>query len=298
MSQCAERRRPDAAARDLQYPRILPVEPIRVVTTTADAFFRPAGPAHWRQLDPTFDERDGLVASWPRFHAATAGRALFARLGDYPAALLIAGCDRPATTAITRMFKRVPCFAGSDWGHDDELEGALLLAGLREPQHSERHCFQTSYVGARYAEYFAHADFRLIWLVREPRAAVFSLLGERQRARPTSAEPADDQPTSTGGSRLEQACATYIATVRQTLELKQRLGKRIAVIDYDALIADRARLLRALCRFAAVEYDQRLLGHLHGKSTRRGILASWEAAIVDSRALPAYRRALEAAQNF
>jgi hypothetical protein len=103
---------------------------------------------------------------------------------------------------------------------------------------------------------------------------------------------------STGGqgaSRLEKACAAYLASIRQTIELKERLGERVAVVDYDELAADRNRLLPALCRFAEVSCDTHLLRHLHGKSVRKGALASFEATIVESRALPAYRRARAAA---
>ena len=278
----------------------LPVEPTRVVTTAADALFGLNAPGRWAVSDPSSDERDLRVVSWSQFHAVTAGRALLHRLGDYSDALLVAGCDRPAATAMTRLFKRVAPFIGSTSGPDDELDGALLLAGLREPQNRSRHCFQTNYLGPRYSEYFAHADFRLIWIVREPRAAVFSMLNERQRSRPRHADLtlADRRSVSTGASRLEQACAMYVATIEQTLELKQRLGRRIAIVDYDDLVIDRTRLLPALCRFTAVDYDKQLLGHLHGKSARRGLLTSWEAAIVDNLTRPAYHRALAASQIF
>jgi hypothetical protein len=89
--------------------------------------------------------------------------------------------------------------------------------------------------------------------------------------------------------------AAYLASIRQTLEIKERLGERVAVVDYDELAADRNRLLPALCRFAAVSCDVRVLRHLHGKSVRKGPLASFEATIVESRALDAYRRARAAA---
>jgi hypothetical protein len=220
-----------------------------------------------------------------------------AKLDDYPGALLIAGCDWSATTAITRLFKRLSPFADSSWSHDDELDGALLLAGRREPRAAGRNCFQTTYVRERYREYFAHDDFKLVWIVREPRATVRSLLASRSRALPPR-NALGLSGKSTGGqgaSRLEKACAAYLASIRQTTELKERLGERVAVVDYDELAADRNRLLPALCRFAGVGCDVHVLRHLHGKSVRKGSLASFEAAIVDQLALPAYRRARAAA---
>ncbi|HEX7236338.1 MAG TPA: hypothetical protein VF405_05210 [Gammaproteobacteria bacterium] len=237
------------------------------------------------------------INSWSSFYAALNDAPFLAKLDDYSEALLIGGCDWAAATAITRLFKRLPCFADSSWGHDDELDGALLLAGRSERRTVGRPCFQTTYVRERYREYFAHDDFKLIWVVREPRAAVSSLLTSRERALPhrnalgLSGKSAGGQ----GASRLEKACAAYVASIRQTLELKERLGERVAVVDYDELAADRNRLLPALCRFAAVPCDIHVLRHLHGKSVRKGALASFEGTIVDQLALPAYRRARSAA---
>ena len=236
------------------------------------------------------------ITSWHGYYTATAHRPALAHLDDYPNALLIAGCDWSAATAITRLFKRLPTFADSSWVHDDELDGALLLSGLQQGPTDGRHCFQTTFVRERYREYFAHERYRLVWIVREPRAAVPSLL-DHQRVLPrrTALGLTAKSASGQGASRLEKACATYVATIRQTLELAERLGERIAVVDYDELVADRARLLPALCRFASVNCDSRVLRHLHGKSVRKGALASFEAAIVDELALPAYRRARQAA---
>jgi hypothetical protein len=222
---------------------------------------------------------------------------LFERLDEFSDALLIAGCDWSATTAVTRLFKRLPCFADSSWGHDDELDGALLLAGLRSRRSLGRHCFQTTYVREHYREYWEHEGFRLVWIVREPRAAVHSLLGNRQKRLPrrTVLGLAGKSADGHAVSRLERACATYLSSIDQTFELKKRLGERMAVVDYDELARNRERLLPALCRFASVDCAAPLLRHLHGKSVRKGILASWEAMIIDRLALPAYRRARLAA---
>ena len=271
-----------------------------MVTIAADASLRLTLARHKRRAHLTelvHRRGDHGINSWSSFYTALNDAPLFARLDDYPKALLIGGCDWAAATAITRLFKRLPCFADSSWGHDDELDGALLLAGRSARRTVGRPCFQTTYVRERYREYFAHDDFKLIWVVREPRAAVSSLLASRGRALPhrntlgLSGKSAGGQ----GASRLEKACAAYTASIRQTLELKERLGERVAVVDYDELATDRSRLLPALCRFANVSCDGHVLRHLHGKSVRKGVLASFEATIVDQLALPAYRRARSAA---
>jgi hypothetical protein len=271
-----------------------------VVTIAADASLQLALARHKRRSHLTqlvHRRGDHGINSWSDFYAAHAHEPLLARLDDYPEALLIAGCDWAAATAITRLFKRLPCFTDSSWGHDDELDGALLLSGRREHRPIGRPCFQTTYVRERYREYFAHDDFKLVWVVREPRAAVSSLLANRERTLPPrhalglSGKSAGGQ----GASRLEKACATYLASIRQTLEIKERLGARVAVVDYDELAADRNRLLPALCRFAEVSCDIHVLRHLHGKSVRKRPLADFEGTIVDQLALPAYRRARAAA---
>ena len=268
-----------------------------MVTIAADASLRLARHKRRAHITQLVQRRGGHgITSWAGYYADLADQPFLAKLDDYPDALLIAGCDWSATTAVTRMFKRLPCFTDSSWGHDDELDGALLLAGHRPRAPGRRHCFQTTYVRDRYTEYFAHDRFKLVWIVREPRAAVRSLLESRDRALParTVLGLAGKSPLGQGASRLEKACAAYLASIRQTLELKERLGDRVAVIDYDELAADRGRLLPALCRFASVGCDAYVMRHLHGKSVRKGALASWEGAIVDQLALPAYKRARSA----
>lgn len=265
-----------------------------MVTIAAEAELRLARykrRAHFSELAHRVDAR---IGSWPEFYAATADRPLLAKLDDYRDALLIAGCDRAAVTAITYLFKRLPEFADSSWSHNDELDDALLLAGLRTDGAPGRQCFQTTYLGERYREYLANDRFKLVWIVREPRAAVRSLLAglERDRARaPRPARAPADKGGQGGVSRLERACASYIESLRQGIELKERLGERVAVVDYDELSANRDRLLPALCRFAAVDYDASLLRLLNGRSARKSTLASFEASIVDRRAMQVYRRA-------
>jgi hypothetical protein len=271
-----------------------------VVSIAADASLRLAQARHKRRAHfiELVHRRGGeAIGSWSDFYSVMGDEPFLATLDDYPGALLIAGCDWSATTAITRLFKRLPPFADSSWGHDDELDGALLLAGRRERRAAGRNCFQTTYLRERYREYFEHDNFKLVWIVREPQATVRSLLSSRSRALPAR-NVLGLSGKSTGGqgaSRLEKACAAYLASIRQTAELKERLGERLAIVDYDELAADRNRLLPALCRFAGVSCDAHVLRHLHGKSVRKGSLASFEAAIVDQLALPAYRRARAAA---
>src|SRR5262249_31936917 len=111
----------------------------------------------------------------------TPERPLLAHLDEFRDSLLIAGCQRSGTTALARLFKRADGIADCDFGEDDELDAALLLSGWVRRFTSGRHCFQTTYLNDRYSEYFEHSDFRLIWMVREPRSVVYSMLHNWRR---------------------------------------------------------------------------------------------------------------------
>ncbi|HEX5049939.1 MAG TPA: hypothetical protein VFX89_22690 [Gammaproteobacteria bacterium] len=243
------------------------------------------------------------ITSWADFDELVAlpGRPLLARLDDFEDSLLVAGCAGSGTTAIARLFKRTDGLADHAFGHDDELDGALLLAGYVERFDDRRHCFQTSYLGDRFREYFEHPDFRLVWIVREPATVVSAMLNAWKRAAldrllpPGGGRPYPEttgRSLSSGVSRLDRACAAYAESIARTFEIAARLGPRAAIVDYDELAAHRAQLLPQLCAFAGTPFDRRHLCHLHGKSVHTAhTLAKWEAARVAELAAPAYRRA-------
>lgn len=242
------------------------------------------------------------VGSWTEFEelVAVRGRPLLARLDDYEDALLIAGCAWSGDTAIARLLKRTDGIADHGFGHDDELDGALLLAGHVDRFDARRHCFQTTYLSHRFGEYFEHDDFRLIFLLREPLSVVGAMLNSWKRAALDRLLPAGGGPpypesasrVPLGASRLDKACAAYVESVARTAEIASRLGPRVAIVDYDELAARRARLLPQLFEFARVPFDPGLLSHLHGKSVHKGhTLAAWETALVEQLAAPAYLRA-------
>ena len=210
---------------------------------------------------------------------------------------MIDGCDWSATTAVTRLFKRLPYFADSSSGHDDELDGALLLSGLRGKRRPDAIAFRpVTSVRASVnisltrtsGSYGSCASRELL----SPRCSATE--GKLYRAAPPGDWPAS--PAAMAHRVSRKPAQRYLASIRQTLELEERLGERIAIVDYDELAAERAQLLPALCRFASVPFDNHLLRHLHGKSVRKGVLASWEAMVIDQLTLPAYRRARVAAR--
>ena len=246
------------------------------------------------------------VFSWADFHDVVKqpNQPLLARLDDYDDSVLVAGTHRSGTSALSYLLKRADGIADHCFGADDELDGALLLAGYVARLADGRHCFQTTYLNDRYTEYFEHDNFRLIWMLREPRSIVHSLLQSWKRSGPNRSFDARDAKVldpkarrthvgSQGGcSRLDRACASYVAKTEQTFALRERLGARMAIVDYDDLVAHRDVLLPQLCEFAEIPYDRDLTRQLHGKRARNGVrLAPWEARHVDDLCDEVYRKA-------
>ena len=248
------------------------------------------------------------IRSWAAFHAIVKqrDRPLLKTLDDYSDPILVAGCQRSGTTALARLLKRADGMVDHAFGHDDELDGALLLAGYASRGTKGRHCFQTTYLNDRVHEYFEHSDFRLIWMLREPRSVVHSMLNNWKRgalnrlfdacgADVLARDPAPSLRTTwLGPSRLAKACSSYVAKTAQTFELRARLESRIAVVDYDELVANKASLLPKLCEFAGVAFSQRLVEGLHARSiVKRDRLGTRDAEYVDRLCASVYGRALE-----
>jgi len=248
------------------------------------------------------------VRSWAAFHSIVKqpGRPLLAKLDDYADAILVAGCQRSGTTALARLLKRADGMIDHAFGHDDELDGALLLAGYATRGTEGRHCFQTTYLNDRFREYFEHRDFRLIWMLREPRSVVYSMLNNWKRGAlnrlfdacgaevlARSGERPSLSDTWLGPSRLTKACASYAAKTAQTALLHERLGGKIAIVDYDELVANKRTLLPKLCDFAGLRYESRLGDALHDRSVgKRDKLNPRQAEQVDRTCSASYEGAL------
>jgi hypothetical protein len=244
------------------------------------------------------------IRSWAAFHSTVKqpGRPLLAKLDDYADPILVAGCQRSGTTALTRLLKRADGMIDHAFGHDDELDGALLLAGHATRGTEGRHCFQTTYLNDRFREYFEHRGFRLIWMLREPRSVVYSMLNNWKRGALNRLYDAcgaevlarsGQRPGLLGPSRLTKACASYVGKTAQTALLRERLGDKIAIVDYDELVAHKRTLLPQLCEFAGVRYDTRLSDALHDRSVgKRDKLSARQAEEVDEACAAVYASAL------
>ncbi len=249
---------------------------------------------------------DSPVSDWAEFHRVVKqpGKELLENLDEFGTDnILVAGCQRSGTTAVTQVLGRAREMANYAFGDDSELDGALLLAGRVARFTGGRHCFQTTYLNDRFPEYLLHRSFRLIWLVREPRSVVYSMLHNWRRAALNRLYAACGSTTLDrvrkgawvfgrwrGPSRLEKACASYIAKSEQAVLLHRQLGERMLIVDYDEVVSNPEPALREICEFIDLPFDRCLLGHLHAKSLQRGNrLSPWEAYRVDGVCMDAYR---------
>jgi hypothetical protein len=247
------------------------------------------------------------IDSWAEFHATVRrpGQRLLEKLDQFEDAVLVAGCQRSGTTAVTRLLKSAAGIVDYRFGHDDELDGALLLAGYAEVRATGRCCFQTTYLNDRFREYTEHADFRLIWILREPLAVVRSMLRNWSRAalnrlydacgHAALAEVSCEDSALRdwlGPSALEKACASYIAKTGQTFALRDALGDRVLIVDYDDLVLNKEVLLPRICEFARVPFAPDLLRGLHTRSVGGGKrLSERDSEKVESACGELYRRA-------
>lgn len=246
------------------------------------------------------------VNSWAEFHdiVKRPEKPLLGRLDAFPDSVLVAGCQRSGTTAVARLFKSADGIADYGFGYDDELDGALLLAGHVKQFSTGRHCFQTTYLNDRFTEYFDHEDFRLVWMLRQPRSVVYSMLHNWKRGALnrlfdacgeqylSAARPRSLLADWIGPSRLDKACASYVAKTQQTHLLRERLGERMAIVDYDDLVSHKDELLPQLCEFASIPFTSELSRRLHRKSvTKSDRMADSESEYVDNLCGPAYREA-------
>ena len=248
------------------------------------------------------------MRTWAEFHRVVKrpGSELLWRLDEFDDSILVAGCQRSGTTALTHAIGDTAGAAHYAFGRDSELDGALLLAGCVARFTEGRHCFQTTYLNDRFAEYLFHESFRLIWVLREPRSVVYSMLHNWRRGAlnrlydscGTTRLDAVHHETSMldrwmGPSRLDKACASYVGKTEQVFLLRRELKARMLVVDYDELVGRPNDTLRHICDFADTPFDPRLADHLHQRSSGRGDrLAPWQAARVDDACLAVYRAAL------
>lgn len=212
----------------------------------------------------------GTVTTWRAFREQSANSTkLLERLNDFSESVLVAGCQRSGTTMLARIITRSMGMTNYWFGLDDELDAAMILAGMVEHEPRGRYCFQTTYVDERYREYFEHQGrFKLVWMLRNPFSTVYSLLHNWPKPTFDRTFIRAAAPTLGGWdrhlfqlgrtrllSRLRQACYIYNAKVTQVPVLMGELGEdHMMVVDYDDLVLNAAQVLPAIYRFIDLEY--------------------------------------------
>ena len=225
------------------------------------------------------------IRSWARFDRAIrySDSRLLQKLPTFPNAILVAGCQRSGTTAVTRILRTALGNKYPALTSDDELDAALILCGQSEFMSESRCCFQSTYLNNRFEEYFDHDNFSLIWIIRNPQAVIRSMLFNWRRSALNrlfrscgqSALDADarerfDRFGKFAFSRLQKACFSYSAKTAQVHPIAEHLGKeRIYIVDYDDLLQNKEAELPALFQFANIPFNDEFLGMLKSRESAR-----------------------------
>ena len=249
------------------------------------------------------------VSTWQAFGRRIRPRAesLLVRLPAFERAVLVAGCQRSGTTALTRVIAGSAGFTRFAYTHDDELDAAQILAGVIDCPPGLRRCFQTTYLNERVSEYWSTpGNFRLIWVIREPVAVVRSMVYNWRRFALNELFLACGLGHATGREQAlvrrfgpwivpaaRRACLAYLAKTSQITEIAARLPHdRLRVVDYNDLVRHREQTLAKLFEFIGEPYRASYGAGLHDSSVGRSDgLTARARSQVESVCGPAYRAA-------
>jgi len=230
------------------------------------------------------------IRTWRKFSRVVRSkdRELLLQLGRFSRPVLVAGCQRSGTTAVTRAIAGSDGFDRFRITHDDELDAALILSGEEDWNSAGRYCFQTTYLNERYFEYFqSKADFQLIWVLRNPYSVVYSMLYNWKQFAlkelfASCGYPVMQEMFKAGkpgrASLLEMACYSYVGKMRQLFELRDKLpADRLMVIDYDRLCEAPAVHLGHVLRFIDAEFQPKVADAIHRASLAKSECLSEDA---------------------
>lgn len=252
--------------------------------------------------------QNASIRSWSQFDHKVrfSGRKLLNRLDDFSNNVLVAGCQRSGTTALSHLITGSSGMTEFRFGKDDELDAALILSGWVGHTPMGRYCFQTTYLNDSYSEYFEHGNYRLVWVLRNPASVIYSMLynwkiaalnrlfrhcgyallesNEQWRYRYLGAFSIP---------RLRRACLSYNAKVSQTFTLRERLGDdRLYIIDYDHLIHNKETVLPRIYDFIGLSYRKGYASRIHaGSFNKAKKFHQQHGEVLDSICFPIYQKA-------
>lgn len=248
------------------------------------------------------------INSWAQFDRKIrfSGRELLGELDHYRNAILVAGCQRSGTTALSRLITRSDGMVKFQYGVDDELDAALLLSGWVPHQPRGRYCFQTTYLNNSYPEYFEHDGYKLIWVLRNPGSVIYSMLYNWKRSalnrlfRHCGADLLDDEDKwkykhfgAISIPRMIRACLSYNAKVSQCFMLSERIGKdRFLVVDYENIINNKDSVLPMIYDFVGLAYKSDYKELIHpGSLNKANKFYGKHRELLDNLCVPIYERA-------
>ncbi len=248
------------------------------------------------------------VTSWGKFDRKVrfSGRKLFSTLDRFHNAVLVAGCQRSGTTALSQLITSSNGMTKFQLSSDDELDAALILSGWVPHDPQGRYCFQTTYLNNSYPEYFEHDNYKLIWVLRNPASVIYSMLYNWKRAalnrlfRHCGADLLDKHEYwryknlgSLAISRLRRACLSYNAKVSHVFKLRERLGDdQLFIIDYEKLISQKESILPMIYEFIDLPYRNEYAARVHSGSLNKAeIFYDWHKDLIDNLCMPVYARA-------
>lgn len=250
------------------------------------------------------------INSWQKFakHVRSNDCRLLKELDNFQDAVLVAGCQRSGTTMLARIITKSDGMVNYWFGHDDELDAAIILSGYTGHKPSGRYCFQTTYLNENFYEYFDHSGYKIIWVLRNPYSVVYSMLNNWGRFalnelfRGCGSDLLDNKEKRRyelfgirGISRLKRACLSYNVKTTQVFELKRRLeDTMVLVVDYDELVLNKEQLLPAIYRFIDLPYKQEYGGPIRSKNIKKAEqFSEKKKSTIEKLCMPVYKDARE-----
>lgn len=263
------------------------------------------------QLAPSQQAELKAYPSWERFRSdyRNTGADLLKDLPRYRDAVLVAGCQRSGTTMLTRLFASSKAATAFQLTHDDELDAALVLAGLVPLPVDRRYFFQTTYLNENYREYGTmRGDQRLIWLVRTPYAVIRSMVSNWKRfalkelyefCGTSPADPLERArrvrfPWPIGLSMFEQACFAYAGKASQLDAVADLIGtEKLLVVDYDQITQSPESWIPELARFAGVTAELLDTSAIRARDASENYgFSDKQIELIERVAMPVYRRSI------
>ena len=218
--------------------------------------------------------------SWRRFHRGTPSLAkpLLGGLPRYGNCILVVGCQRSDTTMLTRVIAGSRSFQRFRPTHHDELDAELILAVYVNVPNDRRHCFQTTFLNERYADYAAISPYkRLIWVLRNTYSVVHSMLRNWKRFSANElyescgASRANSRRLNRATlswqlvpSRIKKACLSYSAKTAQILAIqRQLLVDQLLIVNCDATVRSAPQSLKCTFAFFGEAFNQLYASSVH-----------------------------------